>query len=159
MTYPGLPTKIVKMLIVGLIEPKKPRATNEGAIRGLMAIGKEAVRLGLVDRQGARIVGEKCMPGESSQLVDLVLVSPDALLSILGAYTHSRRYVTSRSQASFRMLHPPSTHPVPLDTNSGADQALIERLHAQLGEFFAERVVGDAAWARGILSDDASSSP
>ncbi|KAI0770078.1 TAF-domain-containing protein [Fomes fomentarius] len=134
MTYPGLPTKIVKMLIVGLIEPKKPRATNEGAIRGLMAIGKEAVRLGLVDRQGARIVGEKCMPGESSQLVDLVL-------------------------ASFKMLHPPSTHPVPLDTNSGADQALIERLHAQLGEFFAERVVGDAAWARGILSDDASSSP
>ena len=74
MTYPGLPIKIVKMLIVGLIEVKKPRATNEGAIRGLMAIGKEAVRLGLVDREGAKVVGEKCMPGESSQLVDLVMV-------------------------------------------------------------------------------------
>lgn len=83
MTYPGLPIKIVKMLIVGLIETKKPRATNEGAIRGLMAIGKEAVRLGLVDRQGAKVVGEKCMPGESSTLVDLVMVSMfDCILRI-----------------------------------------------------------------------------
>ena len=57
------------------------------------------------------------------------------------------------------MLHPPSPHPVPLDANSGADQAVIEKLHAQVGDFFAERVVGDAAWARGILSDDASSTP
>lgn len=75
MTYPGLPTKIVKTLIVGLIDNKKTRTTHEGAIRGLMAIGKEAVRQGLVNRSGARVVGEKCMPGESSQLVDLVMVS------------------------------------------------------------------------------------
>ncbi|RDX53506.1 TAF-domain-containing protein [Lentinus brumalis] len=131
MTYPGLPTKIVKMLIVGLIEPKKPRQTNEGAIRGLMAIGKEAIRLGLVDRQGAKIVGAKCMPGESSTLVDLVM-------------------------EGLRMLHPPSPRPVPLDPNSGADSAVIEKLRTQLGDFFAERVIGDSAWARGILSDDAT---
>ena len=54
------------------------------------------------------------------------------------------------------MLYPPSTHPVPLDSNSDADQALIEKLHATLGDFFAERVIGDGAWARGILADDAS---
>ncbi|KAI0715634.1 TAF-domain-containing protein [Cerioporus squamosus] len=131
MTYPGLPTKIVKMLIVGLIEHKKPRPTNEGAIRGLMAIGKEAVRLGLVDRQGAKIVGEKCMPGESSTLVDLVM-------------------------EGLRMLHPPSQRPVPLDPNSGADSVVVEKLRTQLGDFFAERVIGDSVWARGILSDDAA---
>ncbi|KAI0754792.1 TAF-domain-containing protein [Daedaleopsis nitida] len=133
MTYPTLPTKILKMLIIGLIEPKKPRATNEGAIRGLLAIGKSAIRLGLVERQGARIIGEKCLPGESSHLVDLVM-------------------------QSFRSLHPPSQHPVPLDPNSGADQAVLESLRTQIGDFFAERIAGDAMWARGILSDDVSAS-
>ena len=147
MTYPGLPVKIVKMLIVGLIEPKKSRATNEGAVRGLMAIGKEAVRLGLVERQGAKLVGEKCMPGESSQLVELIMVRPQCIHPV---------HVLTHLQESFRMLHPPSARPVPLDPNSGADQAVIEKLHAQLGDFFAERIVGDAAWARGILSDDVS---
>ncbi|TBU59054.1 TAF-domain-containing protein [Dichomitus squalens] len=131
MTYPGLPTKIVKTLIVGLIDNKKSRATHEGAIRGLMAIGKEALRQGLVNRSGARTVGEKCMPGESSQLVELVM---DGL----------------------KLIHPPSAHPVPLDPNSSADSELIEKLHATLGDFFAERVVSDAEWARGILSDEAS---
>lgn len=54
------------------------------------------------------------------------------------------------------MLHPPSPRPVPLDPNSGADSAVIEKLRTQLGDFFAERVIGDSAWARGILSDDAT---
>lgn len=81
MTYPSLPIKVVKTLIVGLIEDKKSRATHEGAIRGLMAIGKEAVRLGLVSREGAKVVGEKCMPGESSQLVDLVMVGSRSLFA------------------------------------------------------------------------------
>ena len=88
MTYPGLSNKIVKTLIVGLIDNKKTRATHEGAIRGLMAIGKEAVRQGLVNRSGARVVGEKCMPGESSQLVDLVMVR---LAAHMSAYTRSLR--------------------------------------------------------------------
>ena len=52
------------------------------------------------------------------------------------------------------MIHPPSTHAVPLDPNSGADSELIEKLHATLGDFFAERVASDAEWARGILSDE-----
>ena len=52
------------------------------------------------------------------------------------------------------MIHPPSTHPVPLDPNSGADSELIEKLHATLGDFFAERIASDAEWARGILSDE-----
>ena len=83
MTYPSLPIKVVKTLIVGLIEDKKSRATHEGAIRGLMAIGKEAVRLGLISREGAKVVGEKCLPGESSELVDLVMVGTLPSLYVL----------------------------------------------------------------------------
>ncbi|PIL22715.1 hypothetical protein GSI_15408 [Ganoderma sinense ZZ0214-1] len=131
MTYPGLSTKIVKTLIVGLIDNKKTRATHEGAIRGLMAIGKEAVRQGLVNRGGARVVGEKCMPGESSQLVDLVM-------------------------EGFKTIHPPFIRPIPLDPNSGADSEMLEKLYASLGDFFAERIASDSEWARAILSDEAS---
>ena len=53
------------------------------------------------------------------------------------------------------MVHPPSAHPAALDAGSGADSELRERLHATLGDFFAERLEGDAEWARGILSDEA----
>ena len=38
----------------------KPLGTREGAIRGLVGIGKEAVRKGIVEGGGARIVGEEC---------------------------------------------------------------------------------------------------
>lgn len=73
-TYPGLSSRIVKTLIVGLIGEGKSRSTREGAIRGLMGIGKEAVRQGLVKHHGAKIIGDDCMPGESSSLVELVMV-------------------------------------------------------------------------------------
>lgn len=46
---------------------------------------------------------------------------------------------------------------MPLNADSGADASVIEDLRSHLGAFFAERVIGDAAWARGILSDDAPS--
>ncbi|KAI8978714.1 transcription initiation factor TFIID complex subunit [Trametes punicea] len=128
-TYPGLSSRIVKTLIVGLIGEGKSRSTREGAIRGLMGIGKEAVRQGLVKHQGAKVVGDECMPGESSPLVDLVI-------------------------EGLKMIHPPSTHPVPLNPDSSADASVIEELRTVLGSFFAERVIGDSAWARGILSDD-----
>ncbi|KAI0769094.1 transcription initiation factor TFIID complex subunit [Trametes elegans] len=130
-TYPSLSSRIVKTLIVGLIGQGKSRSTREGAIRGLMGIGKEAVRQGLVKHRGAKIVGDECMPGESSSLVDLVM-------------------------EGFRMVHPPSAHAVPLNPDSGADASIVEELRTCVGDFFAERIIGDSAWARGILSDDAS---
>ncbi|KAI0819245.1 transcription initiation factor TFIID complex subunit [Trametes gibbosa] len=128
-TYPGLSSRIVKTLIVGLIGEDKSRSTREGAIRGLMGIGKEAVRQGLVKHQGAKVIGDECMPGESSPLVELVV-------------------------DGFKMIHPPSGQPTPLNTDSGADATVIEDLRSHLGTFFAERVISDASWARGILSDD-----
>ncbi|KAI0667708.1 transcription initiation factor TFIID complex subunit [Trametes maxima] len=129
-TYPGLSSRIVKTLIVGLIGEGKSRSTREGALRGLMGIGKEAVRQGLVKHQGAKVIGDECMPGESSALVELVV-------------------------EGFRLIHPPSAHGVPLNADSGADASVVEELRAKLGEFFAERIMGDGSWARGILSDDA----
>lgn len=38
----------------------KPLGTREGAIRGLVGIGKEAVRKGVLEGGGARVVGEEC---------------------------------------------------------------------------------------------------
>lgn len=38
-----------------------------------------------------------------------------------------------------------------LDTSTEADAAAASRLKEVLGDFFAEQVAGDAAWARAIL--------
>ena len=54
------------------------------------------------------------------------------------------------------MIHPPSVRPQPRDPNSGADSEMLEKLHASLGDFFAERIASDSEWARAILSDEAS---
>ena len=48
------------------------KGTREGAIRGLVGIGKEVVKKGLVEGGG---VGSECMPGETGPLVDSVMVS------------------------------------------------------------------------------------
>ncbi|KAE9402168.1 hypothetical protein BT96DRAFT_562356 [Gymnopus androsaceus JB14] len=45
-TYPSLSPRIMKTLLLALISPLKSKGTREGAIRGLIGIGKEAVRTG-----------------------------------------------------------------------------------------------------------------
>ena len=59
-------------------------------------------------------------------------------------------------QEGFKLIHPPSIRPAPLDPNSGADSEMLEKLYASLGDFFAERIASDSEWARAILSDEAS---
>jgi hypothetical protein len=49
--------------------------TREGAIRTLVGMVKEAVREGLVEGGGVKVVGSECMPGETGPLVDSVIVS------------------------------------------------------------------------------------
>ncbi|KAF9070658.1 transcription initiation factor TFIID complex 60 kDa subunit [Rhodocollybia butyracea] len=58
-TYPSLSPRIMKTLLLALISPGKSKGTREGAIRGLIGVGKEAVRKGLVESGGARIVGSE----------------------------------------------------------------------------------------------------
>ncbi|KIJ17600.1 hypothetical protein PAXINDRAFT_167609 [Paxillus involutus ATCC 200175] len=109
----------------------KPLGTREGAIRGLVGIGKEAVRKGVLEGGGARIVGEECA-ASGGDGVDGVL---DAVMTAL------------------RTLCPPSDMAESLDPTQEEDIKLIGQLNHLLGEFFTEKVVsrGDRAWAAGIL--------
>jgi transcription initiation factor TFIID subunit 6 len=65
----------MKTLLVAVITSDKSKGTREGAIRGLAGIGKEAVRKGLVEGGGVKVVGSECMPGKTDSLVDSVMVS------------------------------------------------------------------------------------
>lgn len=73
-TYPSLAPRIMKTLLVALVAPDREKGTREGAVRGLAAVGREAVRKGLVEAGGARIIGEECTQGEISPVVHAVLV-------------------------------------------------------------------------------------
>ena len=44
----------MKTLLLALISPAKGKGTREGAIRGLIGVGKEAVRKGLIEEGGAK---------------------------------------------------------------------------------------------------------
>ncbi|KAG7445571.1 TAF-domain-containing protein [Guyanagaster necrorhizus] len=125
-TYPSLSPRIMKTLLLALISPNKSIGTREGAIRGLMGVGKEAVRKGLVDGGGAKVVGSECSGPGTASLIDSVM-------------------------AAFEVLHPRSDMADTLDMTQEEDVALRSKLREALGDFFAERISGDAAWSRGIL--------
>lgn len=42
--------------------------------------------------------------------------------------------------------------PEPLELNSDVDSAVIQQLRDVLGNFFADKLMEDAVWARGVLS-------
>ncbi|KAH7923346.1 TAF-domain-containing protein [Leucogyrophana mollusca] len=125
-TYPSLSPRIMKTLLVALISADKSKGTREGAIRGLVGIGKEAVRKGLVEGGGVKVVGSECAPGESGPLVDSVM-------------------------SALQVLQPPSDMPESLEPTDDADAATIDQLRNVLGDFFAEKLYGDKALALGIL--------
>lgn len=51
----------MKTLLLALISPNKSIGTREGAIRGLIGVGKEAVRKGIVEGGGAKVVASDCL--------------------------------------------------------------------------------------------------
>ncbi|OCH87967.1 TAF-domain-containing protein [Obba rivulosa] len=132
-TYPSLPPRVMKTLLLALLAQGRSAGTREGAVRGLVGVGREAVRKGLLEGGGARVVGAECAEGRegSWSVVDAVM---DAL----------------------RVLHPPSTQPTPLNSADEEDVRLIAQLREQLGDFFAQRLMGDAVWARGVLAGSES---
>jgi transcription initiation factor TFIID subunit 6 len=69
----------MKTLLLALISPDKGTGTREGAIRGLVGVGKEAVRKGLVEGGGARVVGVECGKdigdAEEGSIAEAVMVS------------------------------------------------------------------------------------
>ncbi|KAF9451129.1 TAF-domain-containing protein [Macrolepiota fuliginosa MF-IS2] len=127
-TYPSLSPRIMKTLLLALISPGKSRGTREGAVRGLMGVGKEAVRKGLVDAGGARVVASECTDAD---VEDLALVN--AVMDAL------------------RVLQPASEMSDTLDMSNEEDAAIARRLQEALGDKLAERVSVDRMWAREVL--------
>lgn len=121
----------MKTLLLALVSQSKSIGTREGAIRGLMGVGKEAIRKGLIEGGGAKIVGSECNGPDagSSPLVRAVL---DA----------------------FAVLHPHSDMPEGLDLSKESDIIFSQRLRAKLGDFFANKLAGDAVWAKGVMGPD-----
>jgi hypothetical protein len=78
--------------------PGKSTDTREGAIRGLVGVGKEAVRKGLVEGGGAKVVAAEWESegGESSMLVNSVLVIWFFYLVCFFAYSLSFFFVRMR---------------------------------------------------------------
>ena len=98
----------MKTLLLALISPAKSKGTREGAIRGLIGVGKEAVRKGLVEGGGAKVVGSECVPGERGPLVDAVIVSSFYCFSPEAGYADILLRMRSMSCSGHRTcLKPP----------------------------------------------------
>ncbi|KAJ6625517.1 transcription initiation factor TFIID complex 60 kDa subunit [Mycena sp. CBHHK59/15] len=123
-TYPSLSPRIMKTLLLALISPGKSRGTRHGAIQGLVGIGKEAIRKGLVEGGGAKVVGSEC--SDDTSLVAAVM---DAL----------------------RVLRVPADMVDALDASNPVDADVLNGLKHLMGDFFAEKLAEDGVWARTIL--------
>lgn len=135
-TYPSLSPRIMKTLLLALIGNDKSKGTREGAIRGLMGIGKEAIRKGVVEGGGAKVIGSECANAMDDR----------ALGTLVEA-----------SLAAFRILQAPSLHPVPLNANDETDAATLRRLRDTVGDYFAEHLMGDRDRITGILGEGSES--
>ncbi|EKM79555.1 hypothetical protein AGABI1DRAFT_74664, partial [Agaricus bisporus var. burnettii JB137-S8] len=127
-TYPSLSPRIMKTLLLALISPGKSRGTREGAVRGLMGVGKEAVRKGLVDAGGARVIANE-YTGTSAEEQALLEAVTEAL----------------------QVLRPMTEMSDSLDSGNEEDAAIARRLQEAIGDQFAGRVAVDRVWAREVL--------
>ncbi|KAI0782118.1 transcription initiation factor TFIID complex 60 kDa subunit [Abortiporus biennis] len=129
-TYPSLSPRIMKTLLLALVSKGKSFGTREGAIRGLMGVGKEAVRKGLLEGGGARVVGSELSMSSGKSTGEKALVD-----AVVGALS---------------LIHPPTTSPQ--FSHPETDPTTITRLREIVGDFFAERIQKDSGWTRGILA-------
>lgn len=127
----------------------KPLGTREGAIRGLVGIGKEAVRKGVLEGGGARVVGAECAASGGDGVDGVV----DAVMVRLILNFPAFRTDFSSDQIALQTLVPTSDMPESVDHSREEDVKLITQLNAILGEFFTDKIVGrgDRAWAAGIV--------
>jgi len=123
----------MKTLLLALISPGKSSGTREGAVRGLVGVGKEAVRKGLVEGGGARVIAAEWEAmGSDTTPSGLVLMQ-----SVLEA---------------LRVMQPVGLHMSDaLDMQSDEDRTLRGELDEVLGPFFASQVAGDKAWVKEVL--------
>jgi hypothetical protein len=89
----------MKTLLLALVSTGKSRGTREGAIRGLVGVGKDAIRKGLIEGHGAKVVAQESqMPGYSS-LAETVMVR-------LGFFFACGRLLTRNCATLGRVWHP-----------------------------------------------------
>lgn len=89
----------MKTLLLALISPGKSKGTREGAIRGLMGVGKEAIRKGLVEGGGAKVVGSECAYGETDIVRSVMvrfLLTAKFLAEMEVGRTRSRSFIRHR---------------------------------------------------------------
>lgn len=72
----------MKTLLLALVSTGKSRGTREGAIRGLVGVGKDAIRKGLIEGHGAKgVAQESQIPGYNS-LAETVMVRSKSLSAL-----------------------------------------------------------------------------
>ncbi|KAH7096406.1 TAF-domain-containing protein [Auriculariales sp. MPI-PUGE-AT-0066] len=124
-TYPTLGPRVTKTLLVALLGSGKSSGAREGAVRGLTCLGREAVRMGLFDANGLRLLAD-----EHASDTNVVEATLDALRAI-----HPSSANTSN----------PYTPPV--------DSPDAPFLREVLGEPFASRVLQDPEWSAGLAKE------
>jgi len=148
----------MKTLLLALLSPGKSNGTREGAIRGLIGVGKEAVRKGIIEGGGARVVERECidwlsggMAGEEGEeaLVNSVM---DAL-SVLRPTSATATTTAPLAIASSQDMDVDAVPPIPLDLSQEEDHRMYERLTELIGESFAEKVrnAGERKWVLEIV--------
>ncbi|KAF8333466.1 TATA box binding protein associated factor-domain-containing protein [Cantharellus anzutake] len=133
-TYPSLSSRVTKTLLAALIDPGRMLGTREGALRGLTAVGKEAVRRGLVQAGGGTVVGED-MDRATEMGMDT-------------------RGVQQAMMDALEILHPRTTEqpagspPRPLNDMDDDDRTAADLLIATIGDSFSRTVGEDGRWAK-----------
>lgn len=139
----------MKTLLLALVGPGKTPGTREGSIRGLVGVGKEAVRKGLVRGGGARVIGNECTGSQKTE--ERALSGAVMVCSFNALLMSSNSRVINKD--ALKILQPPSDGMTEsLDTSS----PIYTRLRELLGEYFAERVAVDAAWAQELIGGGVS---
>lgn len=105
-TYPSLSPRIMKTLLLALISPGKSHGTREGAIRGLVGVGKEAVRKGLVEGGGAKVVAAESEGDMGHGVNSYGLVNSVLVRTFSALYVHTSNISTgSPARASPSIRH------------------------------------------------------
>lgn len=132
----------MKTLLLGLLGPNKAKGTREGAVMGLVAVGKEAVRKGLIGLGGAKHIGNELVTAMSTGRVRDMIGSEGLREEVLRALRMMCGLLEEKGMD--RMM-------VPLEEGNEEDGELGGRLREAVGEYFAERVWGDKVWVKAIL--------
>ena len=89
----------MKTLLLALVSTGKSRGTREGAIRGLVVVGKDAIRKGLIEGHVAKgVAQESQIPGYSS-LAETGMVR-------FGFFSTCACLLTRRCAIPARVFHP-----------------------------------------------------